>query len=85
VKSGGISDTTIVHKQHLENYHSPGQLCGRMKLRGLDSVSHETIYQLIYADHQGLGEYIKYLLRKQKRRRRKGIKQKEVVFQTSWV
>jgi transposase, IS30 family len=77
MKFGSISDTTIVHiKQHLKNYHSPEQLCGRMKLEGLDSVSHETIYQMIYADHQGLGKYRKYLRQKQKRRRRKGSKQK---------
>jgi transposase, IS30 family len=76
-KFGSISDITIVHiKQHLERYHSPEQLCGRMKLEGIDSVSHETIYQMIYADHQGLGKYKKYLRQKQKRRRRKGSKQK---------
>jgi transposase, IS30 family len=76
-KFGSIAEITIVHiKQHLEKYHSPEQLCGRMKLEGLDSVSYETIYQMIYADHQGLGKYKKYLRQKQKRRRRKGKNQK---------
>lgn len=80
-KFGSVGETTIVHiKQHLEQYHSPEQLCGRMKLEGLDSVSYETIYQMIYADHQGLGKYRKYLRQKQKKRRRKGNKQKRGVI-----
>jgi transposase, IS30 family len=80
-KFGSVSEITIVHiKQHLEQYHSPEQLCGRMKLEGLDSVSYETIYQMIYADHQGLGKYKKYLRQKQKKRRRKGNKQKRGVI-----
>lgn len=80
-KFGSVSEITIVHiKQRLEQYHSPEQLCGRMKLEGLDSVSYETIYQMIYADHQGLGGYKKYLRQKQKKRRRKGNKQKRGVI-----
>lgn len=80
-KFGSVGEITIVHiKQHLEQYHSPEQLCGRMKLEGLDSVSYETIYQMIYADHQGLGKYKKYLRQKQKKRRRKGNKQKRGVI-----
>jgi IS30 family transposase len=46
-----------------------------MKHEGLESVSYETIYQMIYADHQGLGKYKQYLRQKQKQRRRKGVKQ----------
>ena len=63
-------------KQRLEQYHSPEQLAGRMKQEGLASVSHETIYQMIYADHQGMGFYKQYLRQKQKQRRRKGVTQK---------
>jgi len=62
-------------KQRLELYHSPEQLSGRMKQEGLDRVSYETIYQMIYADHQGLGIYRQYLRQKQKQRRRKGVKE----------
>jgi IS30 family transposase len=63
-------------KQSLEQYHSPEQLAGRMRREGLKKVSHETIYQMIYANHEGLGLYKQYLRQKQKYRRRKGIKQK---------
>ena len=52
-------------------------MSGRMKAEDSISISHETIYQLIYANHHGLGEYKKHLRQKQKkRRRRKGINQK---------
>jgi transposase, IS30 family len=64
-------------KQYLELSYSPEQISGRMKREGIASVSHETIYQLIYANHCGLGEYKKHLRQKQKkRRRRKGINKK---------
>jgi transposase, IS30 family len=80
-KVGSVSEITIVHiKQRLEQCHSPEQLCGRMKLEGLDSVSYETTYQMIYADHQELGVYKKYFRQKQKKRRRKGNKQKRGVI-----
>jgi transposase, IS30 family len=47
-KFGSVSEITIVHiKQRLEQCHSPEQLCGRIKLEGLDSVSYETTYQMI--------------------------------------
>lgn len=73
-----VSECTIEQvKQRLELYHSPEQVSGRMKHEGLKPVSHETIYQMIYANHQGLGEYRQYLRQGQKkRRRRKGIYQK---------
>jgi transposase, IS30 family len=75
-----VNESTIEQiKQRLELYHSPEQVCGRMKHQGLEHVSHETIYQMIYANHQGLGEYRQYLRQGQKkRRRRKGIYQKRV-------
>jgi transposase, IS30 family len=73
-----LSESTLEEvKQRLEQYHSPEQLSGRMKREGLDAVSHETIYQMIYANHQGLGTYRQYLRQGQKkRRRRKGINSK---------
>lgn len=72
-----VSESTIEQvKQRLEQYHSPEQLAGRMEKDGLERVSHETIYQMIYANHQGLGEYQRYLRQGQKQRRRKGINQK---------
>ena len=73
-----VSESTIEQvKQRLEEYHSPEQLAGRMEKDGLERVSHETIYQMIYANHQGLGDYQRYLRQDQKqRRRRKGLHQK---------
>lgn len=56
-------------KQRLKQYHSPEQICGRMKKDGLDSISPETVYQMIYANHEGLGEYHQYLRQGQNRRR----------------
>jgi transposase, IS30 family len=75
---GSISiNTTDRIKYYLELSYSPRQLSGRMKTYDSISISHETIYQLIYADHHGLGEYKKHLRQKQKkRRRRKGVNQK---------
>jgi IS30 family transposase len=73
-----VSDSTLNEiKQRLELYHSPEQISGRLKYKGLESISHETIYQMVYANHQGLGEYQRYLRQGQKkRRRRKGLYQK---------
>jgi transposase, IS30 family len=73
-----VSDSTINEiKQRLELYHSPEQISGRLKYEGFESISHETIYQMVYANHQGLGEYQRFLRQGQKkRRRRKGLYQK---------
>jgi transposase, IS30 family len=73
-----FSESTLEEvKQRLEQYHSPKQLSGRMKREGLDAVSHETIYRMIYANHQGFATYQQYLRQRQKkRRRRKGINSK---------
>jgi IS30 family transposase len=67
-----VNESTIEQiKQRLALYHSPQQVCGRMKHEGLEHVSHETLYQMIYANHQGLGEYRQYLRQGQKKRRRR--------------
>ena len=73
-----VSASTIDQiKQRLELYHSPEQICGRMKAEGLDSVSPETVYQMVYANYQGLGEYRQYLRQgHKKRQRRKRVKHK---------
>jgi len=72
-----VSATTIEEvKQRLEQYHSPEQISGRMKQEGKSTVSYETMYQMIYVNHQELGMWKQYLRQKQKRRRRKGVKQK---------
>jgi transposase, IS30 family len=73
-----VSDSTVNEvKQRLALYHSPEQISGRLEYEGLESISHEIIYQMVYANHQGLGEYQRYLRQGQKkRRRRKGLYQK---------
>ena len=77
-----ISGSTIEqHKEHLELCCSPEQICGRMEYEGLESLSHETIYQMIYANHQGFGEYQRYLRQGHKERRyRRRPNQKRVVI-----
>ncbi|MFM6630273.1 MAG: IS30 family transposase [Microcystis panniformis] len=77
VKFQSISDKTIVEvKQRLKQHHSPEQLAGRMKREGLGKISYETIYLMIYANHQEMGIYQQYLRQKQKQRRRKSRNQK---------
>jgi len=67
-----VSATTIEEvKQRLEQYHS-SEHSGRMKQEGKPTVSYETIYQMIYVNHQEMGMWKQYLRQKQKRRRRKG-------------
>jgi transposase, IS30 family len=76
-----INPSTIEQvKQRLEQYHSPAQLSGRMKYEGIGQISHETIYQMIYDNHQGLGNYQQYLRQSQKYRRRKGVNRKRGVI-----
>jgi transposase, IS30 family len=59
-------------KQRLREYHSPEQIAGRLKREGKGSITHETIYQMIYANHQGLQAYQKYLRQGRGKRRRRG-------------
>jgi transposase, IS30 family len=75
-------DTEAINKikEYLKLSYSPEQLSGRIIKENGKSISYETIYQMIYADHQGLGKYKKYLRQKQKRRRRKNAKQKRGVI-----
>jgi transposase, IS30 family len=77
VKFQSVSAETITEvKQRLEQHHSPEQLAGRMKLEGVGKISYETIYQMIYTNHQQMGIYQQYLRQKQKQRRRKSRNQK---------
>ena len=77
VKFQSISAETIKEvKQRLEQHHSPEQLAGRMEREGLGKISYETIYLMIYANHQEMGIYQQYLRQKHKQRRRKSRNQK---------
>ena len=60
-------------QQKLENGLSPDQLVGRLKLEGKEICSHETIYQMIYRNHLGMGKFAKYLRRKKKKRRNRSF------------
>jgi transposase, IS30 family len=73
----GITPETLSEiKARLQQYHSPEQIAGQMKRQGLKGVSYETIYQMIYTNYHGLGEYRRYLRQARKQRRRKGTTQK---------
>ena len=68
-----VSETCIFEiKARLKQYHSPEQIAGRLKREGRARISHETIYQMIYADHEGLREYQKYLRQGRGKRRKRG-------------
>lgn len=62
-------------KARLEQYHSPEQIAGRLKREGQARVSHETIYQMIYQDYEGMGQYAQYLRQSHKRRQKRAAKQ----------
>jgi transposase, IS30 family len=78
--------------EHLKQGWSPEQIAGRMKLDGVGSISHEAIYQYIYAQvyRKGWG-YLKperedlrpYLRRKQKRRQHHGTRKGQRIFRTN--
>ena len=77
VRFQSVNDKMIAKvKQRLEQHHSPEQIAGRMKLEGVGKISYETIYLMIYANHQEMGIYQQYLRQKQKQRRRKSRNQK---------
>lgn len=62
-------------KAGLESYHSPEQISGRMKRTGKKTLSHETIYKLIYNDYFGIKRYREHLRQgKRKRKRRASSK-----------
>jgi IS30 family transposase len=48
-------------KEGLKDYHSPEQIAGRLKKAGQESLSHETIYQMIYQNYRDCGKYQEYL------------------------
>jgi len=60
----------------LKRYWSPEQIAGRWQLEhGKGTISHETIYQFIYKEHEDLKQYLRCL--KGKYRRRYGTKKRE--------
>jgi len=68
---------------------SPEQIAGRMKIEGVGSISHEAIYQFVYAQiHRGGNGWVKpgkedlrpYLKRRHKKRAKKGMRKGERIF-----
>ena len=53
-------------EEKIQLYWSPEQISGRMKIDGLISISHETIYQYLLEDKKDGGELYKYLRHKNK-------------------
>jgi len=58
-----IREQTIqMIKNGLKDRYSPEQIVGRLKREKKKSVSHETIYKMIYKNHKDCGEYQKYAI-----------------------
>lgn len=75
--------------EHLKMRWSPEQIAGRMKREGIGDISHEAIYQFIYAQvHRGGYGWVKpgkedlrpYLRRRQKRRQHHGSRKGQRIF-----
>jgi IS30 family transposase len=58
--------------QELEKKMSPEQIAGRAKLEGIECVSHERIYQYIWADKRKKGKLYTHLRTKGKKYRKRG-------------
>ncbi|MDE2078948.1 MAG: IS30 family transposase [Patescibacteria group bacterium] len=78
--------------EHLKLGWSPEQIAGRMKRDGIGSISHEAIYQFVYAQiHRGGNGWVKpgkedlrpYLRRKQKRRHHHGSRKGQRIFKAN--
>jgi len=57
----------------LKKDYSPEHIAGRMKLEGNPTVSHERIYQRVWADKKQGGELYKHLRRKGRKYRKCGF------------
>jgi IS30 family transposase len=61
-------------KNGLKDRYSPEKIAGRLKREKKKSVSHETIYKMIYKNHKECGEYQKYLRQGKKKRKKRKAK-----------
>lgn len=75
--------------ERLKEGWSPEQIAGRMKLEGVGSISHEAIYQYVYAQvyrggngevRPGRKDLRPYLKRRHKKRAKKGMRKGERIF-----
>ena len=58
--------------KELKKKKSPEQIAGRAKLEGIDCVSHECIYQYVWADKRKKGKLYTHLRTKGKKYRKRG-------------
>ncbi len=65
-------DAWVYVDEKLKLDWSPEQITGRMAYEGLETVSHETIYQHVYADKAEGGELYRHLRCQKQRRKRYG-------------
>ena len=79
---------------HLKLGWSPEQISGTAKKENIGLISHEAIYQFVYAQiHRNGWGYLKpghedlrlYLRRKQKRRQRKGMRKSQRIFRPKGI
>jgi IS30 family transposase len=66
------NDAWVYVEEKLKLDWSPEQIAGRMAYEGLEAVSHETIYQHVYADKAEGGELYRHLRCQKQRRKRYG-------------
>jgi|TARA_B110000914_G_scaffold208470_1_gene205967 IS30 family transposase len=74
-KSKSVKVTTAIEQQIiklLEQDYSPEQISGYMKKEGLETMSHEWIYQLVWKDKKSNGNLHTHLRRKGRRYRKRG-------------
>lgn len=68
-----VTETMLEHIKSLINKDlSPEQVVGKSKKEGIDCVSHETIYQLIWADKKQKGKLHEHLRHKGRKYRKRG-------------
>lgn len=72
VKRASTTAWDYAKKQLEEEQWSPEQIVGRLEYEGLETISHETIYQRILADKNAGGKLYSHLRCKKKRKKRYG-------------
>ena len=74
-KHSRFTDSIIDYiEAKLKDKFSPEQIVGKARKDGIDCVSHESIYQYIYADQKGGGNLYLNQRRKKKKRKKRLIK-----------
>ena len=72
VKRSSIEAWAYAKKQLEQNQWSPEQIAGRLEMKGMATISHETIYQRVLEDKNAGGTLYSHLRCKKKRKKRYG-------------